>query len=153
MKSIGLGFLLACAGLDRLSLGERITQRIPLDELLAAPAQGALGISCRRGDADAAAAIALLDDPDANAAAAAERSLLNALRAGCRAPVAALATPGGGGTLVLRARVLSLDGSAMIEDEASGSVADPLALGRLLAERLLARGAERLVTEARAAGR
>ena len=41
----------------------------------------------------------------------------------------------------------------MIEDEASGSVADPLALGRLLAERLLARGAERLVTEARAAGR
>ncbi len=85
--------ILACAGLDRLSLGERITQRIPLEELLAAPAQGALGISCRRDDADAAAAIALLDDPATNAAATAERSLLNALRAGCRAPVAAHATP------------------------------------------------------------
>lgn len=143
--------ILACAGLDRLSLGERITQRIPLDELLSAPAQGALGVSCRRDDADAAAAIASLDDPIANAAAAAERSLLRALRAGCRAPVAALATPGEGGTLALRARVLALDGSGMLEDEAAGPVADPAALGRLVAERLLARGAEKLVSEARAA--
>jgi hydroxymethylbilane synthase len=145
--------VLACAGLDRLSFGERITLRIPLDELLSAPAQGALGISCRRDDADAAAAIATLDDPLANAAAAAERSLLNALRAGCRAPVAALATPGGNGTLALRARVLALDGSEMVEDEAAGTLADPGGLGRLLAERLLSRGAERLVTEARAAAR
>jgi hydroxymethylbilane synthase len=143
--------ILACAGLDRLSLGERITLRLPLDELLAAPAQGALGISCRRDDAGTAAALSVLDDPLTNAAAAAERSLLNALRAGCRAPVAALATPGGGGALALRARVLSLDGSEMLEDEASGPISDPHALGRLLAERLLARGAQRLVTEARAA--
>jgi len=145
--------VLACAGLDRLSLGERITQRIPLDDLLSAPAQGALGISCRKGDADAAAALGTLDDPATNAAAAAERSLLNALRAGCRAPVAALATAGEGGALVLRARVLALDGTEMLEDEAAGSVADPPGLGRLLAERLLSRGAERLVTEARTAGR
>ncbi len=145
--------VLACAGLDRLSFGERITLRIPLEELLSAPAQGALGISCRRGDADAAAAIATLDDPLANAAAAAERSLLNALRAGCRAPVAALATPGEGATLVLRARVLALDGSEMLEDEAAGPVANPEGLGRLLAERLLSRGAQRLVSEARAAAR
>jgi len=145
--------VLACAGLDRLSLGWRITQRIPLEDVLCAPAQGALGISCRRGDADAAAALATLDDPAANAAATAERSLLNALRAGCRAPVAALATAGEGGTLALRARVLALDGTGMLEDEASGTAADARALGRLLAERLLARGAERLVAEARAAGR
>ena len=105
------------------------------------------------GDADAAAAIATLDDPLASAAAAAERSLLNALRAGCRAPVAALATPGGGGTLALRARVLALDGSELLEDEATGPVADPGGLGRLLAEKLLTSGAQRLVTEARAAER
>ncbi|HYN42875.1 MAG TPA: hydroxymethylbilane synthase, partial [Thermoanaerobaculia bacterium] len=145
--------ILACAGLDRLSFGERITLRIPLDELLSAPAQGALGISCRRDDAGTAAALATLDDPLTNAAAAAERSLLNALRAGCRAPVAALAMPGEAGTLVLRARVLALDGSEMLEDEASGAAADPGGLGRLLADRLLSRGAHRLVTEARAAAR
>jgi len=145
--------VLACAGLDRLSFGDRISLRIPLDELLSAPAQGALGISCRRDDDAAAAAIATLDDPLANAAAAAERSLLNALRAGCRAPAAAHAPPGAGATLVLRARVLALDGSEMIEDEAAGPFADPAGLGRLLAERLLSRGAQRLVTEARAADR
>lgn len=145
--------VLACAGLDRLSLGERITQRIPLEELLAAPAQGALGVSCRRDDAGTAAALETLDDPETNAAAAAERSLLNALRAGCRAPVAALATAGEGGSLVLRARVLALDGSEMLEDEAAGTTADPPGLGRLLAERLLTRGAWKLVSEARAAAR
>ena len=145
--------VLACAGLDRLSLGERITQRIPLEELLAAPAQGALGVSCRRDDADTAAALETLDDPATAAAAVAERSLLNALRAGCRAPVAALATTTPGGGLVLRARVLALDGTEMLEDETAGTLADPPALGRLLAGRLLARGAHRLVTEARAAGR
>lgn len=145
--------ILACAGLDRLGLSERITLRIPLDELLAAPAQGALGISCRRDDEAAAAAIATLDDPLANAAAAAERSLLNALRAGCRAPVAALATLAEDGRLSLCARVLALDGSRMLEDEARGPAADPAALGRLVAERLLARGAQELVTEARAAAR
>ena len=145
--------ILACAGLDRLSFGERITLRIPLDELLSAPAQGALGISCRRDDAGTASALATLDDPVTNAAAAAERSLLNALRAGCRAPVAALATAGEDGTLVLRARVLALDGAEMLEDEATGPLSEPLELGRLLAERLLSRGARRLVTEARAAAR
>jgi hydroxymethylbilane synthase len=145
--------ILACAGLDRLSFGERISLRISLDELLSAPAQGALGISCRRDDSDAAAALATLDDPLTNAAAAAERSLLNALRAGCRAPVAALATAGERGTLVLRARVLALDGSEMLEDEVTGPLSHPLALGRDVAERLLARGAQRLVTEARAAAR
>lgn len=145
--------VLACAGLDRLSFDAKITQRIPLDELLSAPAQGALGISCRRTDADAAATLATLDDPPTNAAATAERSLLNALRAGCRAPVAALATAGSAGSLVLRARVLALDGTGMLEEEAAGTVADPIGLGRAVAERLLARGAERLVTEARAASR
>ena len=55
--------------------------------------------------------------------------------------------------LVLRARVLSLDGSEMLEDVATGPATDPGALGRLLAERLLSRGAQRLVTEARAAAR
>jgi hydroxymethylbilane synthase len=145
--------ILACAGLDRLAFGAKITLRIPLEERLSAPAQGALGISCRRADADAAALLDTLDDPLANAAATAERSLLNALRAGCRAPVAAFATPAEGRTLVLRARVLALDGSEMLEDEGTGPIADPAGLGRTVAERLLSRGALRLVTEARAEGR
>jgi hydroxymethylbilane synthase len=143
--------ILACAGLDRLAFGGKITLRIPLEELLSAPAQGALGISCRRDDADAAALLATLDDPLANAAATAERSLLSALRAGCRAPVAAFATPAEGRTLILRARVLALDGSEMLEDEATGPIAVPGELGRVLADRLLSRGAQRLVSQARAA--
>ena len=65
--------ILACAGLDRLYLGGRISVRIPEDDLLPAPAQGALAIVCRADDAAARTACAALDDRDARATATAWR--------------------------------------------------------------------------------
>ncbi|MDL2719238.1 MAG: hydroxymethylbilane synthase, partial [Acidobacteriota bacterium] len=44
--------ILACAGLDRLSRGGVITRRLEADEMLGAPAQGALGVGCREDDAE-----------------------------------------------------------------------------------------------------
>jgi hydroxymethylbilane synthase len=146
--------LLACAGLDRLSKGGVISRRLPPEELLPAPAQGALAMVCRADDLRAREALSTQDDLAAHATAEAERSLLQHLRGGCRAPVGALATLEGG-VLSLRGRVLSLDGSECLEDEASGraaTVADAVAVGQRLAEKLLVRGATRLVDAARAAG-
>ena len=146
--------LLACAGLDRLSKGGVISRRLPAEELLPAPAQGALAMVCRADDVRTREALATQDDFAAHATAEAERSLLHHLRGGCRAPVGALATLEDG-LLRLRGRVLSLDGSECLEDEASGraaGVADAVAVGKALAEKLLARGATRLVDAARAAG-
>ena len=88
------------------------------------------------------------------AAADAERSLLNALRAGCRAPVAALATRRRGRDARparARPRPRRLRDARGRGDGARSPT--PAELGRTLADRLLARGAERLVTEARAAAR
>ncbi len=146
--------LLACAGLDRLSRGGVISRRLPPEELLPAPAQGALAMVCRADDVRVLRALATQDDFAAHATAQAERSLLRHLRGGCRAPVGALAVLEGR-RLVLRGRVLSLDGSECLEDEASGpaaTVADAVAVGEALAGRLLALGATRLVDAARAAG-
>ncbi len=42
--------ILASAGLDRLGKGAVITRRLEPDEMLGAPAQGALGIGCRADD-------------------------------------------------------------------------------------------------------
>ena len=146
--------LLACAGLDRLSRASVIARRLPPEELLPAPAQGALAMVCRADDVRAREALATQDDLSAHATAEAERSLLRHLRGGCRAPVGALATLETG-VLRLRGRVLSLDGSECLEDEASGRVAtvtDAVEVGRALAGKLLARGATRLVDAARAGG-
>jgi hydroxymethylbilane synthase len=155
--------VLACAGLDRLGRGGVITRRLESDEMLGAPAQGALGIGCRADDAGTIAALSAMDHQPTRVAAEAERELLRFLRGGCRAPVGArgfFEGEEGSRTLKLVGRVLSLDGRECLEDELSepfvtASPSSPSkkspssSLGRALAERLLSRGAARLVDAAR----
>jgi len=143
--------LLACAGLDRLGRGGVITRRLERDEMLGAPAQGALGVSCRASDEETREILLKMEDPAARVTASVERDLLQFLRGGCRAPVGAHASVEGG-RLVLRGRVLSLDGKECLEEEMNepySSVSPLSSLGRALAERLLARGAARLIHAAR----
>jgi hydroxymethylbilane synthase len=159
--------ILACAGLDRLDRGGVITRRLERDEMLGAPAQGALGVGCRADDAETIAALQTMEDFETRVAAEAERDLLHFLKGGCRAPVGArgfLEGEEGRRTLRLVGRVLSLDGRECLEDEMSAPLPQALpsspskeslsssssSLGRLLAERLLARGAARLIDAARA---
>ncbi len=167
--------ILASAGLDRLGRGAVITRRLEPDEMLGAPAQGALGIGCRAADEETREILLMMEDAESRAAAEAERALLHFLRGGCRAPVGArgfFEGEEGRRTLRLVGRVLSLDGKECLEDEmsepftpqaafASASPSSPSknsspplspsssSLGRLLAERLLARGAARLIDAAR----
>ncbi len=155
--------ILASAGLDRLGRAHVIARRLEPDEMLGAPAQGALGIGCRSDDAKTRAALATLDDFATRTAAEAERDLLHFLRGGCRAPVGARGSfegEEGSRTLKLVGRVLSLDGRECLEDElhepallsSTSSPSRKSSLGRALAERLLARGAARLIDASRAAG-
>ena len=48
--------LLACAGLKRLGLADRITAPVPTEEMLPAVAQGAIGVEIRADDVAMAAA-------------------------------------------------------------------------------------------------
>jgi len=147
--------LLAAAGLDRLGRSPVIARRLPVEEFLPAPAQGALAMVCREDDGRARAALATQDDGASHATAEAERALLRFLRGGCRAPVGAHATLDGG-TLRLRGRVLSLDGREALDGEEAGpcaSVAEAVDIGRRLAERLLAAGATALIDASRGVGR
>ena len=161
--------ILACAGLDRLGRGGVVTRRLERDEMLGAPAQGALGIGCRADDAETIAALETMDHLLTRVAAEAERELLRFLRGGCRAPVGARGfLEGEEGNLALKlvARVLSLDGRECLEDEMtaplspaqlspsspskkSSSSSFSSSLAQSLAERLLARGAARLIDAAR----
>ena len=152
--------VLACAGLDRLGRGAVITRRLERGEMLGAPAQGALGVACRADDAETIAALKAMEDFETRVAVEAERDLLHFLRGGCRAPVGArgfFEGEEGRRTLSLAGRVLSLDGRECLEDELSEPAPQPSPsypskkspLGRALAERLLVRGAARLIDAAR----
>jgi hydroxymethylbilane synthase len=140
--------VLAEAGLRRLGLTHRATQRLPFDVMLPAVGQGALGVECRTHDIATLAAVASLDDRVTRAAVTAERALLAHLRGGCMAPVAAWAQIEGG-TLHLSAVVLSVDGAQRLAADGSAPVGKAQALGVQVAEQLLARGASELIATAR----
>ncbi|WP_375248529.1 hydroxymethylbilane synthase [Sphingomonas sp.] len=126
--------LLAAAGLERLGRHDTGVA-IPLERMLPAPAQGAVGIETL-ADGAARERVAAIDHAATHAAVAAERALLAGLRADCHSPVAALAQYDAG-ELLLRAQLLSPDGAASVEGEARGD--DPVTLGARLALDLLDR--------------
>lgn len=108
--------LLAAAGLERLGRPE-IGTPIPLETMLPAPSQGAVGIETRRDDAQVRAWLAAIDDAPTSRCVLAERALLARLGATCHSPVAALAVTDGD-TMRLHAQLLAPDGSDSVEGEA-----------------------------------
>ncbi len=140
--------VLAVAGLDRLGRRDAITQVLDAAVMLPAPGQGAVAVQCRADDDRARALLAPLDDASTRVAVTAERAFLARLDAGCRLPVAALATLDDG-SLRLAGRVSSLDGVQTITVTGTASPAEADDLGARLAGEALAQGAEALLAEVR----
>jgi hydroxymethylbilane synthase len=136
--------VVAAAGCLRLGLDEAITELLPVDLVLPAPGQGALAIETREDDTETRAVAAAIEDEAARCAVEAERACLRALGGGCRVPIAAYAEAAGG-SIVLRARVCSLDGRGVVGGQRTGPAAEALSVGTTLANELLGRGAGRLV--------
>ena len=135
---------LACAGLNRLGLADRITQAVPPDIMLPAVAQGAIGIEIRENDADTRALLDPLDDEDTRTAVAAERGFLAELEGSCRTPLAAFATVEGD-TVSLRCEALSLDGREVWRAARTGQAGEAGEMGRDAAREVLAAAGDRLV--------
>jgi hydroxymethylbilane synthase len=128
--------LLAAAGLDRLGR-TGVGSAVPIDVMLPAPAQGAVGIEVRRDDEAATCALAAISHEATFRCVLAERALLAALRADCHSPVGALATLSAFGTLNLTAELLDEDGTERVTGSHEGQ--DPAIVGQALAADLLGR--------------
>jgi len=124
--------LLAAAGLERLGYG---AIGAPLDELLPAPAQGAVGIETRADDTETLRLLAAIDHAPTSLCVRAERALLAALGADCRSPVAALARVSDD-EIHLRAEILTQDGSAWEAGEIRSALGESDAPARLAGELL-----------------
>ena len=142
--------LLAEAGLRRLGLAGRITQTLPLSIVLPAVGQGALGLETRGDDYAVRQAVAALDHAASHQAVLAERAMLATLRGGCLAPIGAHAEVEAG-SLRLIGRVLSPEGTRMIEAQHTATVAEAVSLGCRVAEELLGQGAGAMIDAARGA--
>lgn len=140
--------ILAEAGLRRLSLERHIACVLGPPLMYPAVGQGALGIECRSEDDEIRSLLETINDPPTHAAILAERSLLATLRAGCHAPLG-VCTDREGDALTLEAVVLSKDGRQRLHADADGTIKDPEALGRRVAEELRQLGADGLIAAAR----
>lgn len=133
------GLVLAAVGLMRLGLQAEITELLPIEGMLPAVGQGALAVESRAGD-DIDALLAPLHHVATAQAVTAERSFLAHLSGGCMVPIAALGQREGE-RLHLRGLVSSPQGDQVLRREVRGPASEAEALGRQLAEQMLADGA------------
>ncbi len=136
--------LLACAGLNRLGMADRVTSPIATDEILPAVAQGAIAIEIRSDDAETARLVAPLNHEPTALCVTAERAFLTRLEGSCRTPIAGLATLEAG-TLSFRGMVFSVDGERSVETAREAPAASAATLGTTAADVLLELGAEALL--------
>jgi hydroxymethylbilane synthase len=135
------GVQLAVAGLGRLGLLEHVTQYLSIEEMLPAVGQGILAVEARLEDAEVMGLLRSVDDPQARAAAIAERAYLRRLGAGCRLPVACYGVVTG---RQMRLRgFLANEQERTFRDEIEGPADDAALLGYELADRLFERSLRR----------
>lgn len=130
------GLLLAAAGLKRLGLQARIAEYFDPIDLIPSPGQGALAVVTRKSDGSLNTLLEKINHNQTMAIVCAERAFSAAAGGGCKMPVGAYAVCNGD-TLTLYGVVGSLDGTHLKKDKIIGKTTKPLALGKVLAERLL----------------
>jgi hydroxymethylbilane synthase len=134
------GVVLAAAGLRRLDRECEIAFRFGPEVMTPAAGQGALALETRRDDDRSSWAAAGISDARALIELTAERAAVGDLDATCRTPVGVHAELADG-RLRADAFVGLPDGSEWVRDSLEGDPDDPVALGRVLAQRLLSVGA------------
>ena len=131
---------LACAGLNRLGLSDRITSPVPTEVMLPAVAQGAIALEIRVEDSATARLIAPLNDQTTALRVTAERAFLTRLEGSCRTAIAGHAEIEGE-TMRFSGMTFSPDGAKCFDTVRSGLLREAAALGETAADDLLSRGA------------
>jgi hydroxymethylbilane synthase len=141
------GIVLAVAGLKRLGLADKITEKLPLDVMLPAVGQGSFAIVCRSDDYVLRERLQFLHHQPSALATRAERALLKELEGGCHVPIGAFGKAAS--TLHLSACLGSLDGRRLIRDSVEGALDNPEKLGIALAQKLVAQGGKEILAHIR----
>jgi len=126
--------IVAFAGLKRLGREGEAAQVFGYEEMLPAPAQGALAVECRAGDEPILRIAASIDDPALRPLVTAERTFLATLEAGCSFPAGAYAEAFG---TTLKLNALVAPDNRIVRSKMGGPMDAAAGLGRALAEELL----------------
>ena len=136
--------VLAAAGLRRLGWESRITEIFNPSVMCPAVGQGALAVETRDDGGEAFDIAKRLEHAASRIAVTAERAVLAALGGGCQAPIGSHAYIDGE-TLIVVGAVVSPDGAQVVRRRIHKSIADPVSVGRSLAEQILSAGGKEIL--------
>jgi len=137
--------ILAAAGLIRLGLNARIKCVISPELSIPAVGQGALGIEISASRPDLLKILAPLNHADTQVCVEAERAMSRALAGSCTVPLGAYATCKAE-NIHITGFVASVDGKQMLIETASGNRNQADSLGKQLANQLLTKGANEILS-------
>jgi hydroxymethylbilane synthase len=140
------GIIVAAAALIRLGWEDRITEYLPVEHFTPAVGQGALGIEIRSEDKEISSLVHKINHEPTWQCITAERTFLQALGGGCRAPIAALG--------IVSDNVLRLSGMVagtaayhILRASEEGDASSSEKVGKCLAQKMVDMGALELIAE------
>lgn len=140
--------IVACAGLNRLGLDDKISAVLPPQEFLPPPAQGALGVQTRADDAEVAELVSQLDDRDARITAETERRILASMHGGCSIPLGVYSRIEGD-RIVIDTIVCDVEGDKHIRRTVTAPINQAQSTADQLAQELLDAGAKQILEKIR----
>lgn len=137
--------ILACAGLERMKLQEKIQQTLTTDIMLPACGQGAIGIECRSDDIQTQALIEKLQCLDTTLCVQIERAVNRELGGHCHVPIAIFAHYQKADLIHLQARIYNAQGTHQLRWEKEFSASQAMEYAQVCAKELLHLGALELI--------
>ncbi len=139
------GLIMAMAGIRRMGWEDQIAGLLNPDEMLPAPAQGALAVEARNDDEATYALLNSIHDKETAAGVKAERAFLASLEGGCQVPIAAYAESTGDSKIKLTGLVASLDGRDCIRESLEDISEKAEEIGNTLAQRVYENGGQKII--------
>ncbi len=128
--------ILALSGLKRMGLEANVTQAVPMEDMLPAVAQGAIGIQLRHDDARARDLVTPINHQPTEATVNVERAFLRVLDGSCRTPIAGHAAFVGETRISFAGMVLTPDGDDCRETSLEADQQEAVAMAAAAGEDL-----------------
>ncbi|MHC4265010.1 MAG: hydroxymethylbilane synthase [Planctomycetota bacterium] len=143
--------IIACAGLNRLGLADKISAVLSPEEFLTAPGQGALAIQVRTEDNELIELVSKLDDKLTRIATQAERHILEAMHGGCSIPLGVYSHISGD-SITIDAMISDIEAKKYIRFSQAGNIDQAKTCADKLAQKLLDAGGKQILLQIRSDG-
>ena len=133
--------VMAHAAIQRLELDSIKYSILPIEDMVPAVSQGAIGVQCRASNAEIISMIKTINDEQTYRAVMAERAVLRSLDSGCQFPIGAHAKVDSNNDLSIQGFVGDMSGTHIIKKTKLGKASEAENVGAALAKDLIADGA------------